>query len=76
MEHSGEFMAVKGVLKETFSTTTPYKRASFKIITEDDKELSVTYFGTTFMEDVMAPYKEDEVVVAGKMIYSAEYKKY
>lgn len=76
MEHSGEFMAVKGVLKETFSTTTPCKRASFKIITEDDKEISVTYFGTTFMEDVMAPYKEDEVVVAGKMIYSAEYKKY
>lgn len=76
MEHSGEFMAVKGVLKETFSTTTPYKRASFKIITEDNKELSVTYLGTTFMEDVMAPYKEDEVVVAGKMIYSAEDKKY
>lgn len=76
IEQSGEFIAVKGVLQETFSTNTPCKRASFQLVTEDKKEVSVTYFGTTYMEDVMAPYKGEEVVVAGKMTYSTEYKKY
>lgn len=76
VEMEGKYIAIKGKLEQTYSSEKPVKRASFKVIAENGKEVSVTYFGSTYMEDVMGGYKGEIVAVAGKISYSYEYHKF